>query len=434
MNRFRRILAEWLRLVAALALFGVAVPSAGAERAAASLTLASVLRTALQANAEIRASEERYKAMAERPVPEGTLPDPSVGVRYHNEQSGRITFGQSDFTYLEFSGEQEVPFPGKLGLRASVATREAERERAMRDATILSVLAKVVVAYTDLEVADRSTAILNESVGLLDTMLKQTGESYSVGKAAQQDVLRATLERDALRERIEMLVQQRVAAEAALNALLNRSADEPIPGTEWSDKVTALLPLSALNKLVEAQAPELRAVAEDVARTEDALKLAERSYLPDFTMMGAYMNKNGLFPEWELGVRMTVPLYFWRRQEHAVAEAEFNKAAAEHLRQNSRVTLQSRLRELHRMAETALRLMNLYGETLIPEASLTFRSAEVSYGVGEVDFLTVLNAFNAMLEYKLRYTEDVGQFQRAVADIGPIVGEAPPEASSAIRR
>jgi outer membrane protein TolC len=151
-------------------------------------------------------------------------------------------------------------------------------------------------------------------------------------------------------------------------------------------------------------------------------------------MMGAYMNKNGLFAEWEMGIKMTVPLYFWRRQEHAVAEAEFNKATAEHSRQNSRVTLQSRLRELHRMAETALKLMNLYSETLIPEASLTFRSAEASYGVGEVDFLSVLNAFNVMLEYKLRYTEDVGQFQRAVADIGPIVGEAPPGASLAIRR
>jgi outer membrane protein TolC len=389
---------------------------------------------ALETNSEIRSAEDRYKGMAERPIQEGTLPDPSVGVRYHNEQFGRVTFGQSDFTYLEFSGEQEVPFPGKLGLKASVAAREAERERAMRDATVLAVLARVVVSYTDLEVADHSTAILNESVGVLDTMLKQTSESYSVGKAAQQDLLRATLERDALRERIEMLAQQRVGAEAALNALLNRSADESIVSTEWSDKVSPLQPLSALNKLVEAQAPELRAAEEEVARTEDALKLAERSYLPDFTMMGAYMNKNGLFPEWELGVRMTVPLYFWRRQEHAVAEAEFNKAAAEQSRQNSRVTLQSRLRELHRMGETALKLMSLYDKTLIPEASLTFRSAEVSYGVGEVDFLTVLNAFNAMLEYKLRYTEDVGQFQRAVAEIGPIIGEAPPEASLAIRR
>ena len=430
----RRILAEGLRVFAALALLVVAAPSARAGERAGSLTLTSVLRMAIEANAEIRSAEDRYKAMAERPIQEGTLPDPSIGVRYHNEQFGRITFGQSDFTYLEFSGEQEVPFPGKLGLKTSVAAREAERERAMRDATVLSVLARVVVSYTDLEVADHSTAILNESVGVLDTMLKQTGESYTVGKAAQQDLLRATLERDALRERIEMLAQQRVGAEAALNALLNRSADESIVSTEWSDKVTPLQPLSELNKLVEEQAPELRAAAEDVARTEDALKLAERSYLPDFTMMGAYMNKNGLFPEWELGVRMTVPLYFWRRQEHAVAEAEFNKTAAEHSRQNSRVTLQSRLRELHRMAETALKLMSLYGETLIPEASLTFRSAEVSYGVGEVDFLTVLNAFNAMLEYKLRYTEDVGQFQRAVAEMGPIIGEAPPEATLATGR
>jgi outer membrane protein TolC len=64
---------------------------------------------------------------------------------------------------------------------------------------------------------------------------------------------------------------------------------------------------------------------------------------------------------------------------------------------------------------------------LIPEASLTLRSAEASYSVGKVDFLTVLNGFNAVLEYRLRYTENVGQFRRAVAEIGPIIGDSPPE-------
>lgn len=403
------------------------------DEAAARVSLPALLRAALESNPEIKAAENRYRAMQERPIQEGTLPDPSAGVRYHNEQFGRLTFGQSDFSYLEFSGEQEIPFPGKLGLKASIAKREAERERAMRDLTILLVLAKVAVAYTDLSVADRSNAILTENVSLLGTIISQTGESYSVGKSAQQDVLRATLERDALRERIEMLAQQRSVAEAGLNALLGRSATEPVGGTDWTDKVADLERLDPLLHHLEAQAPELRAAAEDVAKSDDSLELAKRGYLPDFTAMGAYTDKNGLFPEWELGMKMTVPLYFWRRQKHAVAEADFNKQAAEHSRQNSEITLESRLRELHQMATTANKLINLYGETLIPEASLTLRSAEASYGVGKVDFLTVLNAFNAVLEYRLRYTENIGQFRRAVAEIGPLIGKSPPELSGGVQ-
>jgi Cation transporting ATPase, C-terminus len=94
--------------------------------------LESLLDVARQENPEIQAAEARYRAMLQRPIQEGTLPDPPVGVHFHNEDFGRITFGESEFSFLEFSAEQEVPFPGKLCLPAAVATREAERERAMR--------------------------------------------------------------------------------------------------------------------------------------------------------------------------------------------------------------------------------------------------------------------------------------------------------------
>lgn len=394
------------------------------------VTLQVLLQTALSSNPEIKAAEARTRAMMERPIQEGTLPDPSVGTRYHNEQFGRLTFGSSDFSYLEFSGEQDVPFPGKLRLKSSIAKREAERERAMRDLAVCSVLARVVAAYAELGVADRSTAILNEYSGVLSTIIKQANQRYSVGSGSQQDVLRATLERDGLSERIEMIAQQRTVAEAQLNALLGREANVPIGQTEWSDRIGDLPTLDILTSRVELQAPELRAAALEIARSEDSAALARRGYLPDFTVMGAYADKNGLFPEWEVGLKMTVPLYFWRRQKHAVAEADFNKSAAEHVRHGAQLTLESRVRELHRMAATAQKLVNLYGETLIPEATLTLRSAQASYSVGKSDFLTVLNVFNAILEYRLRYTENVGQFRRAMAEIGPLLGETPPELRS----
>lgn len=393
----------------------------------APVPLRVLLQTALGSNPEIKAADARLHAMMERPIQEASLPDPSVGVRYHNEQFRRLTFGSSDFTYLEFAGEQEVPFPGKLGLKSSIAERDAARERALRDLTVCSVLARVAAAYAQLGVADRSTAILNDNRGVLGTIIKQANQRYGVGTGSQQDVLRATLERDAISERIEMVAQQRAVAEAQLNALLGRAADEPVGQTQWSDRIGDLPALDTLTVRAQAQAPELRAAAEDLARSEDGVALAKRGYLPDFTVMGAYMDKNGLFPEWELGMKMTVPLYFWRRQKHAVAEADFNKSAAEHAHRAAQLTLESRIRELHRTAATAQKLVNLYAETLIPEATLTMRSAQASYSVGKSDFLTVLNAFNAMGEYRLRYTENIGQFRRAMAEIGPLLGATPPE-------
>jgi hypothetical protein len=56
---------------------------------------------------------------------------------------------------------------------------------------------------------------------------------------------------------------------------------------------------------------------------------------------------------------------------------------------------------------------------------LTLESARASYGVGRVDFLTTLTAFVALLEYRLRYTEEAGSVVTALAEIGPLVGETP---------
>ena len=388
------------------------------------LTLQAAVAAARDRNPEIRAAEARYLAMRERPIQEGTLPDPMLGVRYHNED-WKLTFGESEFSYFEVSAEQEVPFPGKLGLRSRIAEHEAERERAMRDMSALMALASVAASYADLVVTERSEEILRENTRLLTLMVEQADARYGVGEAAQQDVLRATLERGALEERLVMLARKHKAAAAALAALLNLDNGAMLPATAALPEPPPLEPLETLSGKLAAGSPPLRAAAEDLLRAQDALRLAHREYYPDFALMGAYMNKEDLLPEWELGVRMSVPLYFWRRQRAGVAEASFAERAAEHARRNTEVNLEARLADLHAMAESAQRLVRLYDETLIPQATLTLESARASYGVGRVDILTTLTAFSALLEYRLRRAEEAGSLWRALAEMRPLVGETP---------
>jgi len=388
------------------------------------LTLGAALEAARSRNPDVRASEARYLAMRERPIQEGTLPDPSVGVRYHNED-WKLSFGESDFSFFEVSAEQEIPFPGKLSLRERIADREAERERAMRDMTVLMVLATVASSYADLAVTEQSEQILRESHALLGFMIEQAASRYRVGEAAQQDVLRASLERGALDERLTMIARRRIAAAAALKALLDLGEGESFPRTGGVPEPRPVEAIEALNEKLAARSPALRSAQEDVLRSETALRLARRDYFPDFAVMGGYTNKDGLLPEWELGVRVTVPLYYWRRQRAAVAEAGFAERAAEHARRNTQVGLEARLADLHAMAEASSRLVRLYGETLIPQARLTLESSRASYAVGRVDFLTTLSTFTSLLEYRLRYAEETGNLVRALAEIGPLVGETP---------
>ena len=411
-----------------LVLLSAATAAGGRPAVAAELpsplTLEAAIAAARDRNPEIRAAQARYLAMRERPIQEGTLPDPMLGVRYHNED-WKTTFGESEYSYFEVSAEQEIPFPGKLGLRSRIAEREAERERAMRDMSVLMALANVVVSYADLVVAETSEQILRENTRLLTLMIEQAASRYGVGEATQQDVLRATLERGALEERLVMLARERKAAAAALAAVLDLDGAASLPSTAALPEPPPLASLEMLSGRLAEGSPAMRAAAEDLLRAQDTVRLARRAYYPDFALMGAYMNKEDLLPEWELGVRVKIPLYFWRRQRAGVAEASFAKRAAEHALRNTQVSLEARLVDLHAMAESGQRLVALYDETLIPQATLTLESARASYGVGRVDFLTTLTAFSALLEYRLRRAEESGRLWRALAEIGPLVGETP---------
>ena len=394
-------------------------------QAEGALTLPDLLEAARAGNSEIRAADARTESLGQRPIQERTLRDPMIGFRYHNEQLDRITFSQSEFTFWEVAAEQEIPFPGKLGLRGEIAEKEADRERAIRDATVLTVLSNVAVSYYELAAVDRSASILRESTRTLEMIVRQTEARYRLGTAAQQDVLRASLELGGIQERLTVLDREREAEEASLNALLGRSAGQPLPRTVVFHEPRPLEPLDDLLARLAQRSPALAAAQEEVSRSDASLALAKRQYFPDFTVAAAYANKGTLFPEWEVGVRMNIPLYFWRRQGPAVAENAYAKTAAEHGRENLRVDLEGKLREFHALAEASRRLVRLYDDTLIPQASLTLQSALASYEVGSVDFLTTLNAFTALLEYQIRGAQEKSNVGKALAEIGPLVGETP---------
>jgi len=411
----------------AAALLALAAATAAAASGAdvpRNLTLADALQRAAASNPALDAARARYLAMRERPRIEGSLPDPTLGVRYHNEDWG-LSFGESEFSFVEIGAEQELPFPGKRSLRERIALREAERERAMRDATAAMVLGAVAARYAELAVAERSADILAESRELIELMVEQSSSRYSVGESEQQDVLRAAQERSGLDERLAMIERRRRAAGAALAALLDLDGAPEIPSTAGLEEAPPLPPLDSLRARLAGQSPELRAAQEDLLRAGDALRLAERDYYPDFAVMASYMNKERLLPEWEVGVRVSIPLYFWRKQRAAVAEASHAERAAERTRRNAELDLAARLADQHAMAEAAQRLVSLYGGELIPQAETTLASARASYAVGRVDFLTALSSFVSLLEYRLREVEERGNLWRARAEIAPLVGETP---------
>lgn len=415
-----------LALVAGAAAAGMApraVWGGDVDELGGPLQLESVITYARDHNAEIRAAQAQARAAQARPAQAGALPDPMVELSYHDEGFERLRLGDTDFAFVKLGASQEVPFPGKLGLKREIATRDAAQVQEAARRVELDVISRVKMAYADYAHLDELLDLLNRNKALLDKFARTAEAKYAVGEGIQQDVLRAHVELSLLLDRETSLDQRRQSQVAALNALLNRSASAPLGAAEHPTERTLKRSLEDLTTTATQHAPELQQAQWRVASTESAVALAQREYLPDFVLRGEYMHKSALLPEWEVGVGIKVPLYFATKQRAAVQETTALLAEARAMRENTDRTIESRIKDLYARAQASERLIALYHSTVIPQARLALESATSAYTVGKVDFLTLLNSFTVMLEYEMRYHEELANFQKAAAELELVVGE-----------
>jgi outer membrane protein TolC len=386
------------------------------------LEVSTLIQEALMHNPEIQAAQQRYRAAQARPSQAGSLPDPMIEGAYHNEPMTPLTLGESDFSFLRFGVSQEVPFPGKLSLREDIASREAEREEQMLRATTLSVTARLKTAYDEFALTHRALEILRRNKDFLLDLQKSTEARYQVGQGIQQDVIKAQVEVSLVTSRLLQWEQKREGLSATINGLLNRPPLAPlgIPTPLQKSRFTATV--EELHTLALEHSPELKGADVLLARNELNLSLARREYYPDLVFKADYMNKAARLPEWEIGVGVKVPLYFWRKQRYGVTEAVESVGEARSVRQNATQTVLARLKELYTQARTAEQLTTLYQTAIIPQSRLSLESASAGYAVGKVDFLTLLNNVLVLREAELSYEEQLTAFEKSVAQLEEVVG------------
>jgi cobalt-zinc-cadmium efflux system outer membrane protein len=404
--------------------------AAAEEPTETNLDLSALIREAVEHNPEIQAAEQRYRAAQARPSQAGSLPDPMIEGAYHNEPITPFTLGRSDFSFLRFGASQEFPFPGKLSLREDMAARDAAREEQMLRTTSLSVISRLTVAYADLVFTYQALEILQRNKSLLQDLQQSAEARYQVGQGIQQDVIKAQVEVSLLTSRLLQLEGKREGFRATINGLLNRPLLAPLGKPVPLPQSRFILAVEDVQTLALKHAPELKGAELAITRNELNLSLAQREYYPDLVFKADYMNKAARLPEWEVGVGVKVPLYFWRKQRYGVLEAAAGVGEARNTRQNVIQSLLARVKDLYVQARTAEQLTTLYHTAIIPQSRLSFESASAGYTVGKVDFLTLLNNILVLREAELSYEEQRTEFDKGVAQLEEITGSSLKETGS----
>jgi outer membrane protein TolC len=243
-----------------------------------------------------------------------------------------------------------------------------------------------------------------------------------VGKAAQQDVLKAQVELSRLAERQTLLEQARRTLEAQLNSLRDLPVDTPLATP--TDVRPSPLPysLDELTAAAQASFPVLKLQRTLIEGSRLAVDLARKEVRPNFSVGYMYMQRPGMPDMYGITFSTSLPVFRRHKQDMAIAEAAASLEAARRLEANELTLLRYRVKQEYLQAQAAEQLMNLYSKAIVPQSTLALDSSLASYETGKIDFLDVITNFTAVLDYELNYYQQLANHEKALARLEELTG------------
>ena len=415
-------------LLGTLAAAGAAAqePAVGRpEMAAPPEALAGLVAELEQRSPELAAARREVDMRVARIAPAGAPPDPTLFVGYMGGFTRPPFFPSSStpdgFRWLGVS--QELPFPGKLTLKSRVAATEADTTRWTYEDTRVRLVSELKSAYFEYVLTARSLEIVRRNKELLDQFRRIAEARFSVGRAAQQDVLKAQLEISLLVERLAVLERQRIAVQAEVNRLLYRAPETPVAANAAFEIHAVIENVEALRAQAAQRFPALRRDEQRINAGQQGLALARKEQLPDFGVNVTFQRFVGDMPYmWGFDFMVKVPIFWQRKQRPMVAEAAAALEGAKRMRESTLADTTARVTQEYVAMSTSRQLMDLYNDSVLPQARLALESSVAAYEVGTVDFLTLLTNFVTVLNYEVSYEEQTAQYRQALARLEPLVG------------
>ncbi len=438
LRAFARMLESSFRLIGVLTLaVGVAAGQQTTQEAApeqkstttmqppagSPVTLEELIREVEQRNPDIAAAQLGYQAATHVAGQVSAFPDTQVMVQHFAVGSPRpfAGYSNSEFAYIGLGASQEIPYPGKRGLRAQVANQEAEARRFQADSSRRSVVDQLKGIYFRLAYLQETLGVLERNDEVLRDVQKITESRYSVGQGNQQEVLKAQLQHTKILQEITMHHREVGQMQAQLKQLLNRVQDNPniqtVPLTLRSIPYTA----SQLMELVKQQNPDIKAQQQMVKQSESQVELSRKEFRPDFNVQYIWQHTNGDTRDYYMAT-FGINLPNRGRRKAELAQAEANREQAKRMLEGEQQRRLAEVQDQFVVAETSAEQLKIYKEGLIPQSEATLRSAQAAYQSGKQDFETLLNSFLDVLGLQIEYQRELADHETALARLEALTG------------
>ena len=403
--------------------------TAAVEAAAADDPLRSLVAEALRVNPALRAARLESAAFREEAKAASALMPPRVGVEL---MGPKILPGvRGDLSEADYFVEQGFPWPGKRASRARPALSRAEAGDARARTMEIAVARDVKETYLELWLLAAKLRINAGNQALVRRLIEVARSQYEVGLGGQADILRAHAELAALSQQAVELAEGREAALAALNALLDRMPDSPIPVPDSLPAVPAPPEFARVLSLARSRHPALRAIDAEARAREAEAGAAGKELWPDLMVRGTWQDMreaplHGGAPEdlWAVMVEVDLPFAFWSGSRHR-SQSRAARARAEQSRLELRDEgnrLSARVRAALSRIRAAAEGLEVARAALVPHAEQALHGVQAAYNSGKASFLDVMDSYRVALGAREREAEAAAGLLRGRADLEAAAG------------
>ena len=379
-----------------------AARSGAADQGLLCLTRGQAVAQALARNPQLEVAAEQVAQARARKTQATAIPDPQFEAAF--VQSPGL-FGAGGGTERSVTATVTIPFIDKFRLQGRVGTADVRSAGFAATLARQQITAQTTETYDSLLASLRRQRDLREARALAQDFVRRAQARYDAGTTPKLDLIRAQTE--LARAENDLIANERdvANARAALNRLVGRPMGAPIAA---ADSLGVPPPPPDLDRLLAAALaarPELADLKSQQEGARAATGLARESWLPDFTIGVtrdyADPGPGVLFT----GVSLPIPLLYWQRTHGEIGEARHRELELAASYRDLESQVGQDLRASHAAAATALRQAIYIRDQLLPLARQAYRIASVSYGLGGLSALELLDARRNLLDAESQYTD-----------------------------
>jgi outer membrane protein TolC len=173
--------------------------------------------------------------------------------------------------------------------------------------------------------------------------------------------------------------------------------------------------LAVIQEEARRTRPSLQIALLKLEQAQAALKLAQMSKLPDFSV--------GLFTpslrtgSWGFAFGVSVPLYWWKRQKGEALESEAKKEIEKISAVAVQQRIMTRIGEAYAAVKSSEEQVKVFETKLLAEVEDQLKMSITQYQYGKTDALNILDITRTYLTTKLEYLKSLYLYLVSLSDL-----------------